>query len=257
MKFQYLQFEFSSKVGVLTISRPSALNALNFEVLEELGSFTKVVEEKKDLSILMITGAGKSFVAGADIKEMIRFNRKEAKAFSQKGQEVFSLIESLPFPVIALVNGFALGGGWELALACDIILMSDKAKVGLPEVSLGLFPAFGGTQRLARAVGLYKAKEIIFSGDIYSAEEAFDMGLGNKVVPHSNLMQEGFLLAENIKQKSSLGIRKAKKLIHEEDNLSLANRLQNEREEFGKLFDSPSTKEKIKAFLERKKHKSS
>ncbi len=252
MKFQFLQFELSSEIGVLTIDRPRALNALNSEVLEELEVFTREVKQKKDLSVLMITGAGKSFVAGADVKEMINFNREQATAFSKKGQRVFSLIESLPFPVISLVNGFALGGGWELALACDIILMSDKAKVGLPEVSLGLFPAFGGTQRLARAVGLYKAKEIIFSGNVYSAEEAFDMGLGNKVVPHSELVQTGLSLAENIKQKSSLGIRKAKKLIHEEDNLTLQKRLQIESEKFGELFDSPDTKKRMQAFLEKR-----
>ena len=253
--FQYLQFELLSEIGVLTINRPRALNALNSEVLEELEVFTKQIKEKKDLSVLMITGAGKSFVAGADVKEMISFNKEQATAFSKKGQRVFSLIESLPFPVIALVNGFALGGGWELALACDIILMSDKAKVGLPEVNLGLFPAFGGTQRMARAVGLYKAKEIIFSGNVYSAKEAFEMGLGNKVIAHSELMQAGFLLAEDIKQRSALGIRKAKKLIHEEENLTLQKRLQSEAEEFGKLFDSPATKERMQAFLEKRKAK--
>ena len=253
MKFQYLQFELSSSVGVLTINRSHALNALNSEVLEELESFAKQAEEKKELSVLIITGAGKSFVAGADIKEMIDFDQKQAEVFSKKGQKIFSLIESLPFPIIAAVNGFALGGGLELALACDILFMSEKAKMGLPEVTLGLLPAFGGTQRLIRAVGLYKAKEMIFSGNIYSSQEAFKMGLGNEVVAHSELMTAALLLAEDIKQRGPLGVAKSKKLIHEEDNFTLQDRLQKEAEEFGKLFASHEAKEGMRAFLEKRK----
>ena len=253
MKFQYLQFELSSNIGVLTIDRRRALNALNSEVLDELESFAKQAEERKELSVLVITGAGKSFVAGADIKEMVDFDQSQAEAFSKKGQRVFSLIESLPFPVIAAVNGFALGGGMELALACDILFMSEKAKVGLPEVTLGLLPAFGGTQRLIRAVGLYRAKEIIFSGNVYTAQEVFKMGLGNEVVAPSELMTATLLLAEDIKQRGPLGVAKSKKLIHEEDNFTLPDRLKKEAEEFGKLFNSPEAKEGMQAFLEKRK----
>lgn len=253
MKFQYLQFELSSAIGVLTIDRQRSLNALNSEVLDELESFAKQAEEKKELLVLIITGAGKSFVAGADIKEMVDFDQKQAEAFSKKGQKVFSLIESLPFPVIAVVNGFALGGGLELALACDILLMSEIAKVGLPEVTLGLLPAFGGTQRLIRAVGLYKAKEMIFSGNVYTTQEAVTMGLINKVVAPSELMTAALLLAEDIKQRGPSGVMKAKKLIHEEDNFTLQDRLQKEAEEFGKLFNSHEAKEGMQAFLEKRK----
>ncbi len=255
MNFQYLQFELSSTIGVLTIDRRRSLNALNSEVLGELESFAKQAEEKKELSVLIITGAGKSFIAGADIKEMVDFNQKQAEAFSKKGQKVFSLIESLPFPVIAAVNGFALGGGLELALACDILFMSEKAKVGLPEVTLGLLPAFGGTQRLTRAVGVYKAKEMIFSGNIYSSKEVFEMGLGNEVVAPSELMTATLLLAEDIKQRGPLGVAKSKKLIHTEDNFTLQDRLQKEAEEFGKLFNSHEAKEGMQAFLEKRKPK--
>ncbi|MYE07851.1 MAG: crotonase [Oligoflexia bacterium] len=285
MKFQYLKFELSNKVGVLTINRPRALNVLNSEVLKELEFFTEQInketgglyrtsqeialfgdslplgEKKKrpenanqiDIHVLIITGAGKSFVAGADIKEMVNFNQKQAVAFSKKGQKVLSLIESLPFPVIAAINGFALGGGMELALACDILIISEAAKMGLPEVTLGLLPAFGGTQRLVRAVGMYKAKEIICSGNIYSARDIFAMGLGNKITPPEELMKTALLLAEDIKQRSPLSVTKSKKLIHEEDNLTLKNRLQKEAEAFGQLFQSPDSKEGMRAFLEKRK----
>ena len=186
---------------------------------------------------------------------MVDFDQKQAEDFSKKGQRVFSLIESLPFPVIALVNGFALGGGLELALACDVLLMSEKAKVGLPEVTLGLLPAFGGTQRLVRAVGLYKAKEMIFSGNIYSASEASAMGFGNKVIAHSDIKAAAFLLAEDIKKRGPMGIAKSKKLIHAEDNLTLTKRLQEEAKAFGYLFASKDSKEGMRAFLEKRNPK--
>ena len=253
MIFQYLQIELSNEVAVLTVNRPQALNALNSKVLNELKYFTEKAGQEKNYRVLIITGTGKSFVAGADIKEMLEFDKEQALAFSKKGQQVLSLIESLPFPVIAAVNGFALGGGMELALACDILLISEKAKVGLPEVTLGLLPAFGGTQRLVRAVGMYKAKEMICSGNVYSAHEVFTMGLGNKVVPHAKLMTEALSLAEDIKKGGPLGIAKAKRLIHEADHLTLKDRLQKETEEFSELFTSHDSKEGIKAFLEKRK----
>ena len=252
MNYQYLKFELSEKVGVLTINRPRVLNALNSEVLEELEAFAKQVEGRKDINVLIITGAGKSFVAGADIKEMMDFDQGQAENFSKNGQKVFLFIESLPFPVIAAVNGFALGGGLELALACDILLMSEKAKVGLPEVTLGLLPAFGGTQRLVRAVGVYKAKEMIFSGNIYSASEAFAMGLGNQVVTPTDMMTSAFSLAGDIKKRGPMGVAKSKKLIHAEDDLTLKSRLQKEAEAFGQLFVSYDSKEGMRAFLEKR-----
>ena len=161
MLFKTLQFELSDGVGRLTVHRPQSLNSLNFQVLRDLENFAK--QAPKTMRVLILTGAGsRAFVAGADIKEMGALTPAEAKAFSEKGQRAFSAIEALPCPVLALVQGFALGGGLELALACDLLLLGEKARVGLPEVTLGLFPAFGGTQRLPRSIGLFKAKEMIF-----------------------------------------------------------------------------------------------
>ena len=254
MSFQHLQYELSNQVGLLVIHRPRALNALNSQVLNELETFAHSMVRTKDCRVLIITGAGdKSFVAGADIKEMVNFNSRQAIAFAKKGQQVFSMIEALPFPVIAAINGFALGGGLELALTCDIIIMSEKAKVGLPEVTLGLLPAFGGTQRLTRAVGMYKAKEMICSGNVYPAREALTYGLGNKVTPHPELMSTARALANDIKQVSPLATAKAKKLIHSADNRTLSARLQKEVRQFGALFNHPDAKEGMRAFLEKRK----
>ena len=252
MSYKNLQLETSDKVSVLTINRPQALNALNNEVLDELESCAKDMGQSKNHSVLIITGAGKSFVAGADIKSMSDLSPEEAQSFAEKGQRVFSLIESLPFPVIAAVNGFALGGGLELALSCDVLYMSEKAKLGLPEVTLGLLPAFGGTQRLVRAVGLYKAKEMIFSGNIYSAKDVFSMGLGNKMTSPSELMDAVLALASDIKQRGPLGIEKSKELIHAQDDLTLKDRLQMEAEGFKYLFTSKDSREGMKAFIEKR-----
>ena len=271
MHYQCLKFECLNGVGVLTLQRPKALNALNSQLLLELKhlmaglhrrlagaeikqSPSQTADKKEGrLLVLIIRGEGeRAFAAGADIKEMLSFNSEQAEAFAKQGQEVFSLIETLPIPVIAVVFGFALGGGLELALACDIILMGEKAKAGLPETSLGLLPAFGGTQRLARAVGLYKAKEMIFSGRVYSAKQAFTFGLAGQIYPNSALMTAAFKLADDIKKKGPQAVSASKKLIHQLEYQTLPARLNQEAKAFGELFNSSSAKEGLTAFIEKR-----
>ena len=253
MIFETLKFEIKEQIGYLTISRPKALNALNIKVLEEIELFIKNLETKR-LRVLIVQGAGdKAFVAGADIKEMSSLTPEGAEKFSKKGQKVFSLIEGLPFPVIAIIQGFALGGGLELALSCDVLIMETKAKIGLPEVSLSLLPAFGGTQRLSRSVGLYKAKEMIFTGSFYQAQEAFDMGLANKVVNKEELLKTAESMAQIIKTRGPVAIDKAKKLIHQSRNLPMDKGLELEAKEFGDLFRCQDSKEGMEAFIKKRK----
>ena len=250
--FKTLQFEISEGVGQLTICRPQSLNSLNSQVLQELDDFTKRTPE--GLRVLIIKGAGdRAFVAGADIQEMEALTSNEAEVFSRKWQQAFSSIEFLPFPVIALIRGFALGGGLELALACDLLLLGEKARVGLPEVTLGLFPAFGGTQRLVRSIGFFKAKEMIFSGNFYTAKEALEMGLANYVMPEDQLMNKALSLVEDIKKRGPLAIAKAKALIHQARDLPLKEGLNQEAVEFGRIFNTEDSKEGLKAFIEKRK----
>ena len=251
MSFKTLQFELSDGVGHLTVHRPQALNSLNFQVLQDLENFAEQTPE--DMRVLIIKGAGsRAFVAGADIKEMGALTPEKAEAFSKKGQRAFSAIEALPCPVIALVQGFALGGGLELALACDLLLLGEKARVGLPEVTLGLFPAFGGTQRLPRSIGLFKAKEMIFSGNFYTAKEALEMGLANYVLPEDQLMEKALSLAEDIKKRGPLAVAQAKSLIHQAWDLPLKEGLAREAVEFGRIFKTEDSKEGLKAFIEKR-----
>ncbi|MCZ0932779.1 MAG: enoyl-CoA hydratase-related protein [Oligoflexia bacterium] len=252
MNYETLKWEQKGAVGYLTLSRPKALNALNAKVFQELDHCLSSLDNRS-LRILIVQGAGdKAFVAGADIKEMSGLNAKEAEEFSKTGQKVFSLLEALPFPVIAVIQGFALGGGLELALACDILLLEENSKVGLPEVTLGLFPSFGGTQRLARAVGFYKAKEMIFSGNFYTAQEAYSMGLVNFALPKEKLMSQAEELSKIFQKRGPLAIAQAKQLIQKSYSLSLETALQLEAQEFGRLFDKQDSQEGMKAFIEKR-----
>lgn len=261
MSFEYQTLKLENKengIWIMTLNRPQALNALNVMMLNEMADAIRQLSEIDfdHAKALIITGAGeKSFVAGADIKEMTGMNVQQAKSFAEKGQSVFHELNLLKIPVIAAVNGFALGGGCELALGCDFIYASDKAKFGLPEVSLGLIPGFGGTVRLLQAVGLRKAKELIFSGEMIDAAEALNLGLVTAVVPAEELMTFTFKKIESILNKSPLAVAAAKKSIIEAFDLSIEKALQNEADVFSHLFESQDTLEGTTAFIEKRKPK--
>ncbi len=253
MKYETLEFVKEGHVGLLTVRRPEALNALNAQVLKELGAFAQDVAKDTEVRALVITGAGeKAFVAGADIKAMAEMTPAAAQSFSVTAQNAFTDIANLPFAVIAAVNGFALGGGCELALACDIIIASEKAKFGLPEVTLGLLPAFGGTQRLSRAVGLNKAREMVFSGEFYSAQACLDMGLFNKVTTPEELLSEAKKLANTIASRAPVAVAKAKLAMNKGFEVHIDEGLRQESELFGELFNTQDQKEGIGAFIEKR-----
>lgn len=243
-------------VWTLWIDRPKALNALNAQVLNEMAQFFRQISEMSfsDARGLIITGAGdKAFVAGADIKEISELKGDEAFDFAQKGQSVFQELSFLKIPVIAAVNGFALGGGCELALACDYIYASETAKFGLPEVGLGLIPGFAGTVQLTRAVGLRKARELIFTGKMLTATEALRLGLVNEVFPASDLMSKVHQSMNLILEKSPLAVSSAKKSIYESWDLEMDKALENEAELFCGLFNFGDVKEGTSAFIEKRK----
>ncbi len=254
MTFETLIYQQEGYVGTLTINRPEALNALNETVLTELKSFAEQLKkDNKDVRVLIITGSGeKAFVAGADIKAMQAMTPEEATLFSITAQTAFNAIEALPLAVIAAVNGFALGGGCELALACDIILASEKAKFGLPEVTLGLLPCFGGTQRLPRAIGLYKAKEMIFSGAFYTAADGKEAGFVNRVYAPDILMDEARKLAATIATRGPVAVAKAKQSLHTGFELHITDGLKQEADLFGELFHTEDHNEGIGAFIDKR-----
>jgi enoyl-CoA hydratase len=243
-------------IWLITLSRSNALNALNIETLTELDNLLDQVAEKswQEVKVLILTGAGeKAFVAGADIKEMVSLKESAARSFSEFGQKVLRKIETLRIPVLAAVNGFALGGGLELALACDFIYASQNAKLGLPEVSLGLIPGFGGTVRLSRVVGLNRAREMIMTGNMISAEEAFSFGLVNKVVPQEVLLEQVLKTAETMIQKGPIALAKAKFIIQESLDISIDSGMALEAMSFGVLFNKMDTREGLQAFIEKRK----
>lgn len=243
-------------VWILTINRPQALNALNASVLNEMAEAFRQISELsfEDAKALVITGAGeKAFVAGADIKEMLDMNEEQAIQFAKRGQSIFHEMNLLKIPVIAAVNGFALGGGLELALGCDFMIASDNAKFGLPEVSLGLIPGFGGTVRLTRAVGIRKAREMTMTAEMLNADQALSLGLVNLVVPLSELMPTVMKKIDTILTRSPLAVAEAKKSINQAFDLETEPALENEAQIFGALFSSQDTREGTKAFIEKRK----
>ena len=252
-EFNTIIYSVDENIAVITINRLKYFNALNSEVLRELSEAVDLIEQDPLISAVIVTGAGeKAFVAGADIAEMQHKDMLEASAFSSLGNKVFSKIENLSKPVIAAVNGFALGGGCELAMACDIRIASNKAKFGQPEVGLGIMAGFGGTQRLARLVGAGIAKEILFTGDIINVERAYEIGLVNRVVDSSEVLTEAIILAKRIANKSPLGVSFSKKAINEGLNLDLERALSLETELFGSLFSTKDQTEGMSAFLEKR-----
>jgi enoyl-CoA hydratase len=259
MSFNYQSIKLETNengVWTLTINRPEALNALNSSVLNEMGdAFRQVAEmDFEHAKALVITGAGeKAFVAGADIKEMLDMNEDQAMQFAKRGQSIFHEMNLLKVPVIAAVNGFALGGGLELALACDFIIASENAKFGLPEVSLGLIPGFGGTVRLTRAVGIRKARELTMSAELINAPQALQLGLVNYVVPLADLIPTTLKKLELILSRSPLAVAEAKKSINQAFDLATEAALENEAEIFSNLFTSQDTREGTKAFIEKRK----
>jgi enoyl-CoA hydratase len=241
-------------IVTMTLHRPEKLNALSAELVGELLKILHELEKDPDVRVAILTGAGdKAFAAGADIVAMSEMTVANAKTFSNLGHRVGALMESAHFPVIAAVNGFALGGGCELALACDFIYASERAKFGQPEVNLGVIPGFGGTQRLARRVGIAHARELVMTGDVIDAETALRIGLVNAVVPHDGLMAKVQEVAAKIASKGPLAVAQCKRVLERglDVPLPIANEL--EAQAFSALFGSSDQREGMKAFLEKRK----
>ena len=250
----YIQVSSENHVAVLTIDRPKALNALNSEVLGELEAAIDALD-LSDVRALIITGSGeKSFVAGADIGEMSTLTKADGEAFGKKGNDVFRKIETLPIPVIAAVNGFALGGGNELAMSCDIRICSDNAVFGQPETGLGITPGFGGTQRLARLVSPGMAKQILYTAKNIKADEALRIGLVNAVYPLAELYAAAEKLASQIAANAPIAVRAAKKAINEGLDLPMDEAVVVEEKAFGSCFGTADQQEGMGAFLEKRKH---
>ncbi|MCR4908541.1 MAG: enoyl-CoA hydratase/isomerase family protein [Lachnospiraceae bacterium] len=248
----FINLEKKEKIAVITINRPEALNALNSAVLDELEAAIDSIDVNETRA-LVITGAGeKSFVAGADIGEMSSLSKAEGEAFGKKGNDIFRKIETLPVPVIAAINGFALGGGCELSMSCDIRIAADSAIFGQPEVGLGITPGFGGTQRLARIVGPGMAKQMIYTARNIKADEALRIGLVNAVYPLSDLMAEAEKLAGTIAKNAPIAVRACKKAINDGLEAGMDDALVIEEKLFGGCFESWDQKEGMANFLRKK-----
>lgn len=253
MEYQFLKYDNSREgIGVLTISSPATLNALNSTILGELNAFVEELDQE-NTRVLVITGEGKAFVAGADISQMSGLYPEEGYKFGQFGAQVFKKIEDLEIPVIAAINGFALGGGCELAMACDIRIASAKAKFGQPEVNLGIIPGFSGTYRLSKLVGQGIAKELIYTGGMIGADEALRIGLVNKVVEPEALMDTVLAMAESILTSAPIAVKFAKKCINENYDLTAAEAIELENKYFSKCFATADQKEGMAAFLGKRK----
>ncbi len=248
-----ITYELNDHIATITINRPEALNALNINVLKELEQTLVTVENDPEAYVVVLTGAGKAFVAGADIAEMKDLNAVEAKAFGEFGNCVFYKIETLSKPVIAAVNGYALGGGCELAMACDIRIAGEKAKFGQPEVGLGITPGFGGTQRLPRIVGLSKAKELIFTADTISADEALRIGLVSAVVPQDELMDAAMTLAKKIASKAQVAVRQSKDAVNKGIQCDIATGIAFDAQAFAVCFATEDQKDAMTAFISKTK----
>lgn len=254
MEYQNLLYDSKNRIGYITINRPDKLNALNSQTKDELKDLLNKVGGDSEIDVVILTGSGeKSFVAGTDIKELTTLNSQTGKELALSGQEIFSFIENLGKPVIAAVNGYALGGGCELALACHIRIASENTRFGQPEVSLGIIPGYGGTQRLPRLVGKGKAMEMILTGDPIDAQEALRIGLVNKVVPLSDLIKCAEEIAAKIISKGQVAIRLAMKAVNLTDEQTLKAGLRSEAELFGECCSSEDFIEGTTAFLEKRK----
>ena len=253
LETEFINYEEEGEISILTINRPKALNALNSQVLEELDKTLDAIDTNK-IRALIVTGSGeKSFVAGADIAEMSTLTKVEGEKFSKKGNDVFRKLETFPIPVIAAINGFALGGGCELSMSCDIRICSENAIFGQPEVGLGITPGFGGTQRLARLIGMGMAKEMIFTAQNIKAEQALRIGLVNAIYPQNELLNEAKKLALIIAKNGANAIKNSKKAINEGMQVDIDKAIQIEEKLFGDCFENPEQVEGMKKFLEKGK----
>lgn len=249
----FLEIQIKSNYAIVTIKRPEALNALNDVVITEIDQMVDTLESNSQVRGFILTGEGKAFVAGADIAKMKEFNVKEGQAFSELGQTVFRKMELSGLISIAAINGFCLGGGMELAMACDIRYASTAAKLGLPEVTLGLLPGFGGSQRLPRLIGVGRATELILSGDMISSEEGYRLGLVNKVCDPAELLNESEKTITTILSRGPNAIKAAKTAIRQGLETNMERGLEWEKQLFGGRFADKETKEGLSAFLEKRK----
>ena len=253
--YQTIRYEKNGNIGIATINRPEALNALNSTVITELEQLITEVEQDTELRAFILTGEGRSFVAGADIGEQYPLDLDGGRRWGQRGSAFMRRIEKLEFPTIAAVNGFALGGGCELALSCDIILASEKAKFGQPEVGLGITPGFSGTQRLPRRVGIAKAKELIFSGKTIGAEEAKEIGLANAVYPPEELLNGAIAMAKSFAANAPIAVKYSKACIDRGMQMDIDDGIALENELFAMCYATADQKEGMGAFLEKRKEK--
>ena len=249
----FVDYEVDGHVAVITINRPKALNALNAEVLGDIEAAFDAVD-LSEIRAIIITGAGeKSFVAGADIAAMSTMTKEQGEAFGKFGNDIFRKIETFPVPVIAAVNGFALGGGNELAMSCDIRICADNAVFGQPEVGLGITPGFGGTQRLARLIGVGKAKEMVYGARNIKADEAYRLGLVNAVYTQEELMPAAMKLASTIAKNAPIAVRNSKKAMNEGLQVDMDQAIVIEEKAFGGCFETEDQREGMTAFLEKRK----
>ena len=252
--YSTLLYEKKETIGILTINRPEKMNALSNKLMSDLKAVLDTVEQDDKLRVLIITGAGdKAFVAGADIHELVDRDAQIGRKVSKERQNLFSRIENLAVPVIAAVNGYALGGGLELALACSIRICSDSAQFGAPEVKLGIIPGDGGTQRLPRLVGLGRAMELVLSGDFINAQEAYRIGLANKVVPQKNLMEKTLELADKIASRPPLAVQFAKEAVNRSVGSGIESGYTLESYLHALSCTTEDKKEGVSAFLEKRK----
>lgn len=252
-EFETILFRREGEIAYITINRPKAMNALNTQVIAELGEAVSILEEDKSIRVAIITGEGRAFVAGADIAQMANFTVADGKSLAKAGSEVFRRIEFLDTVTIAAINGFALGGGCELALSCDMRIAAEKALFGQPEVGIGITPGFSGTQRLPRVVGQAKAKEMILTGDPISAAEAERIGLVNKVVPGEELMAEAEKLAARVLKNAPIAVRASNEAIQRGCEKDIETGIIIESNLFGICFGTEDQKEGMGAFLEKRK----
>ncbi|MCD4683380.1 MAG: enoyl-CoA hydratase/isomerase family protein [Bacteroidales bacterium] len=254
MEYKILEISISEGIALITINRPEALNALNTRFFQEMDEAIATISKNHEVKVMVITGSGKAFVAGADIAEMVDKNSDEGSDFSRIGQNTFRSLEKMKIPVIAAINGFALGGGLELAMGCDIRIASTKAKFGQPEVNLGLIPGYAATQRLSRLVGLGDALYLLMSADMIGAEDALRIGLVQKVVEPEVLMEEVMKIAKTIASKGPMAVKKVKAVTRQGFLMDFEKGCELEADQFGSLFGKGSEGEEgMKAFLEKRK----